>query len=183
MKKLLAALLVSAFALGASAGAETYAAGGYYTIDYPDSMVLDNTAYTDDSTEDTQWLFLLSGDDYLIDAALTSVPDYAGFTLSAATDAEKADYIAEVINTFADSSPSLMTIVNSQSGVPFYVFSFTDDQGGYYYAETIADGMSVNFCCYYFEASTPPDTELMTNLINVLSTYRPMAAESTEDAA
>jgi hypothetical protein len=149
----------------------------------PDSMVLDDTAYAGDSTEDMLWLFLLSGENYLIDAALTSVPEYAGFTLSTATDAQKAEYIAEVMDSFADSGPSLMTIMDSQSGVPFYVFSLTDDQGSYYYAETIADGVSVNFCCYYFDASIAPDTELLANLKNVLNTYRPMPAENEEAEA
>ena len=74
----------------AAASAQPYAAGAYYSIDYPDSFTLDNASYTDQSTEENQWLFMLTGNDCLIDAAATTVEDYKGFTLADATSTEKS---------------------------------------------------------------------------------------------
>jgi hypothetical protein len=144
MKKLIAVVLSLSilFTLSAAAAA-SYTAGDYYTVDYPEALTVDDESYTDESTEDDLWLFMLVGDDYLIDAGLTTVEAYEGFSLYSATDAQKADYIAEALETFADSNPSLVDIVNAQSDIPFYIYSLEDSDGVYYYAETITNGVSV----------------------------------------
>lgn len=173
MKKLAAFALALAL-LFTTAAAETYTAGGYYTVDYPDTLTLDDTTYQSDSTDTSTWLFMLLGDDYLIDASMSVVDEYAGFSLTDATDAEKQAYLAEVLASFADQSPALVGTVTAGSGVPFYLFSMEDSDGEYYYAETILDGNSVNFCCYYYDATVVPDTMLLSNLKTVLSTYTPV---------
>jgi FlaG/FlaF family flagellin (archaellin) len=183
MKKRMAVLLMLAlvFTLTAAA-AQTYTSGNYYTIVYPDSLQMDDTSHTDESSENNQWLFTLSGDDYLIDAALTSVEEFANFSHYSATDAEKANYLSEVLSTFADSNPSLVDVVETADGIPFYIFSLEDSDGVYYYAETITNGISVNFCCYYYDATIPPDTMLLYNLESVLRSFTPVV-EQTEDSA
>ncbi|MCE5344413.1 MAG: hypothetical protein LLF96_12645 [Eubacteriales bacterium] len=184
MKKWIAVLLVMTLvlALASTAAAATYTSGDYYTIEYSDSLLLDDTSHTDESTEDNQWLFTLTGEDYLIDAALTKVEEFAGFSHYSATDAQKADYIAEVMSTFADSNPSLVDVVDTTGGIPFYIFSLEDSDGMYYYAETITNGVSVNFCCYYYDADTLPDTMLLYNLESMLRTFQPVISQTDDNA-
>ncbi len=175
MKKFMAVLLALALLCGVAA-AETYTAGHYYTIDYPDALSLDDSSYTDDNTDTSTWLFMLLGDDYLIDASVSTVEEYAGFSLQGADETQKQDYINEVMSTFADQTPALADTFTAADGVPFYVFSMEDSDGQYYYAETIISGESMNFCCYYYDASTAPDAALLSALKTVLSTYRAAGA-------
>lgn len=171
MKKLMAVLLALALLCGVAA-AETYTAGSYYTIDYPDTLSLDDSSYTDDSTTTSTWLFMLLGDNYMIDASVSTVEAYAGFSLQSADDTEKQNYINEVMSTFADQTPAQVDTFTAADGVPFYVFSMEDSDGQYYYAETIVSGERINFCCYYYDASVAPDAALLSALKTVLSTYR-----------
>ncbi len=178
MKKPAALLLALclAFTLPAAAFAATYSAGGYYTVDYPDALTLDDTSYADENTEEDVWLFMLSGDDYLIDASINTVDDYAGFSLYDATEEEKQAYLAEVADTFADKGATLVDTVMPESGIPFYIFSMEDSDGPYYFAETIANGASVSFCCYYDDAGAALDEPLLNHLKEVLVTFRPTTA-------
>jgi hypothetical protein len=183
MKKRIAVLLALALAFTlTAAAAQTYTAGDYFTIVYPDSLQLDDTSHTDESTENNQWLFTLSGDDYLVDAALTSVDEFANFSHYSATDAEKANYLSTVLSSFANYNPSLVDVVETGDGIPFYIFSLEDSDGMYYYAETITNGISVNFCSYYYDANASPDTMLLYNLESVLRSFKPVV-EQTEDSA
>jgi hypothetical protein len=186
MRKMAALLLavLMALALPALAFAATYTASGYFTIDYPDTMELDDTSYTNENTEDDAWLFMLSGDGYLVDVSISTVEEYAGFSLYSATDEEKEAYVAEVQDTFADNSATLVGTLSlgdetTENVIPFYVFSMEDSDGPYYFAETIANGASLNFCCYYEDATAALDDALLENLNAILGTFRPVTDEDT----
>ncbi|NLI22923.1 MAG: hypothetical protein GX418_15420 [Clostridiales bacterium] len=173
MKKLAALSLALLLALSLTAAtAETYAAGSYYTIDYPETLTLDNTSYTDESSADYEWLFMLTGEDYLIDASLSPVSDYEGFSLYSATEDEKQAYVEDTLSAYSDESAVLTDTLTTGEGVPFYIFTMEDSDGVYLYAETIANGQSVNFCCYYNDGSAAPDDTLLGYLRTVLETFR-----------
>jgi len=177
MKKIAALALTLMLVLSLSltaAAAETYTAGSYYTIEYPDdTLTLDDTSYTEDSTEDSTWLFMLEGDDYLIDASIGKLDGYEGVSLYSASDEDKAAYVADTLEDFADESPALADTLNTASGVPFYIYSLESSDGAYYYAETIANGVSVNFCCYYNDTELPLDADLLAAFESILSTFQP----------
>ena len=179
MKKWVAALV--ALCLPLVAFAETYTAGGYYTIDYPEAYTLDDTSYTDESTEDNLWLFLLDGETYLIDASVATVEGYEGFSLIGATDEEKQQYVETTLDSFAGQNAVLADTLTAASGVPFYVFSMEDSDGPYYYAETILNGTSAYFYCYYDDTTRAPDAALMADLKTVLQTFRPATTEESSD--
>ncbi len=178
MRKWVAALVALLLCLPLVALGETYTAGGYYTIDYPDTYTLDDTSYTDESTTDNIWLFLLDGETCLIDASVATVDGYEGFSLTNATDKEKQQYVADTLASFTDQNAALADTLTAASGVPFYVFSMEDSDGPYYYAETILNGTSAYFYCYYDDTTHAPDAALMTDLKTVLQTFRP--AETAE---
>ena len=172
MKKLVALSLALLLVLSLTvASAEAYSAHGYYTIDYPATLTLDDTSYTDENTTDDIWLFMLSDDAYLIDAYITKLDDYAGFSLYSATDAEKETYVKDTLDAYADQNAALADTLVTAEGIPFYVYAMEESDGVYYFAETIANGASINFCCYYDDAKKPLDSALLTNLEAVLSTF------------
>lgn len=179
MKKWLAALLSLSMVLSlAAAGADSYTAGDHYTIEYPDTMVLDDTAYADGNTQNNEWLFMLTGEGFLIDAYLTTLENYApDFSLSAAGDAGIKEYLDEAAEAFSDRNPVLTATVTTDGGIPFYIFRLTDADGPYLYAETIANGVSVNFICYYVDGVTEPDGALRGALEALLYTFTPALDE------
>ncbi len=175
------ALLVALLLPFAAASAQTYTASTYYTIDYPDTLTLDDTSYKSDSTEDYLWLFLLDGGTYYIDASISTADGYEGFSLFNATEEEKQAYLDDSLADFADQNATFADIITTDGGIPFYVFSMKDSDGPYYFAETIANGSSISFCCYYEDISATPDAPLLSHLKTVLKTFRPVT-QSAGDA-
>lgn len=179
MKKLAAFSLALLMALSlTAASAQTYMAGNYYTIDYPDTLTLDDTSYTDENTEDNTWLYMLEGDSYLIDASISTASGYEGFSLYNASEADRQSYVDDTLDAYADDNATLVDTL-TVGNVPFYIFSMEDSDGPYYYAETLANGASINFCCYYNDANATPDEALLKNLEAVLTTFKPASAGNT----
>lgn len=174
MKRLLCltlALLLS-LSLTAAAQAERYTAGTYYTIEYPDSLTLDDTSYTDENSEDYTWLFLLQGDDYLIDASLSPADGYEGVSLFSQDEADRQAYVDQTLEDYSAYGIALVDTLTVEN-VPFYLFSLDEGDGPYYYAETIANGVSILFTCYYNDAETALDAALLSDFETVLKTFRP----------
>lgn len=174
MKRLAALALALLMALGvACASAETYTAGNFYTLDYPEELTLDNETYTADTTDDYIWLFMLYGD-YVIDAALTPAEGYEGVNLYEATEDERLTYLDDTLEAFADESAKYVDELTSTGGYPFYILSMDSEDGPYYYAETLIQGTSVNFCCYYDDESAALDQDLLDSFMQVLTSVRPV---------
>lgn len=181
MKKLIALTLALLLTFSLTAAfAQTYTAGQYYTIDYNDDLTLDNTSYTSENTSDNLWLFMLYNDDYLIDAGLSAAEGYEGVSLYAADQDVRDAYVKETLESFADDNIQLVDELTTVSGFPFYLYSMEDSDGAYYYAETIANGSCVSFCCYYHDANAPLDDTLLQHLSEMLITLRPAEEESTD---
>lgn len=176
MKKLAALALALLMALSlTSAFAQTYTAINYYTIDYDENdLTLDDTSYTSENTADSQWLFMLSNDEYIIDASIDAVDGYEGFSLFSASQADRDSFVSDTLDSFSDENAALVKTVELSGGIPFYIFSMDNSDGPYYYAETIANGNSVNFCCYYVDASAALDDALLAHLVELLNTFKPV---------
>lgn len=179
MKKLLAVLLSLSMALAmAAAGADTYTVNAHYTVEYPDTMVMDDTAYADENTQNNAWLFMLEGEGFLIDAYLTTLENYdPDFSLSAADEDGIQAYLDEVMDAFSSRSPVPAGSVTTDGGIPFYILRLVDSDGPYLYAETIENGVSVNFICYYVDGVSEPDAALLSTLEALLYTLTPIADE------
>jgi hypothetical protein len=185
MKKLVALTLAVLLVLSATfASAATYSAGNYYTLDYDDSLTLDHTTYNGDTTDDYIWLFMLYNEMYMVDAALEPAPGYEGVSLYEADEDAREAYVAETLDTFADSNAAYVDALTSVSGYPFYVYSMEDSDGVYYYGETIISGTSVNLCCYYFDTAAKLDDTLLEAFERLLITIRPVdtAGDASADA-
>ena len=175
MKKLAAGLLALLMTLTLTlATAETYSAGSYYTIDYPDTLTLDDATYTDELTDDSRWLYLLYDENYLIDATLEHVTGYEGESLYNADQDERDAYVADTLAAYADDDIALVREITTVSGFPFYIYSREGTDGAFYFAETIANGTSVNFTAYYADAGRALDDDLLEALTEVLITLRPV---------
>ncbi|HNW87029.1 MAG TPA: hypothetical protein PLP25_06510 [Candidatus Limiplasma sp.] len=183
MKKIAALSLALLLALSLTvASAQTYTAGSYYTIDYPDTLTLDDTSYTDENTADNTWLYMLEGEDYLIDASISTASGYEGFSLYSASDADRQAYVDDTLDAYADDNAALVDTL-TVGNIPFYIFSMEDSDGPYYYAETLANGASINFCCYYSDAGATPDEALLKDLETVLGTFKPVSSGAVTSSA
>lgn len=185
MKKLVALTLAAllAFTLTAATAA-TYTAGKFYTLDYPDDLTLDDTSYTDETTEDYIWLYTLYNEDYRMDAALEPVTGNEGKSLYEMTEAERDAYLDFALEDFTEFNAEYVDDVTSTSGYPFLVFTMDEGDGAYYFAETLIDGTSVNLCCYYNDVDAAPDDALLLMFEQVLITIRPVdAADGAAKAA
>lgn len=179
MKKIvaltLAALLV--FSIG-FAFAATYTAGKYYTMDYDaHAFWLDNTSNTEENTDDYKWLYMLYDDNMVIDAVLVPAYGYEGVNLYEADEDEREAYVAETLESFAEYNAVYVDALTSVSGYPFYIFSMEDEDGPYYFGETIIGGTSVNLNCYYSDKTAEPDDALLEALEELLITIRPAEPE------
>lgn len=178
MKKKMAILLALALVFALStAAADAYLVAGYYTIEYPDTLQLDSETYSLDNTEDDIWVYLLENDDYIIDAYLTATGIYEDFSLTGADESGIAEYLEEAMTSFDEQNPSLADVFTANSGTVFYIYSMSDSTGPYLFAETIEDGISINFICYYFDATAEADAALLEALETVLVTYVPVTEE------
>lgn len=184
MKKLFALTLAAllAFTLTAATAA-TYTAGNFYTLDYPDDLTLDDTSYTGETTDSYIWLYMLSNEDYAIDAALEPVVEYAGKSLYEMTQEERDAYVDFALTDFATDNAEYVDEVTSTSGFPFLIFTMDSGDGTYYFAETLIEGTSVNLCCYYNDADSAPDDALLQAFEQVLITIRPVDEAGSADNA
>ena len=185
MKKLAAGLLALLMTLTLTlATAETYSAGSYYTIDYPDTLTLDTATDDEENTQDYQWLFMLYNDQLTIEATLAKADGYDSVSLYEATEDERDAYVQDTLDAYADDNIAFVEELTTVSGFPFYIYTMEDDDGTYYFAETIARGVSVNFYAYYEADNAAPDEALLTTLAEMLTTLRPVDdATTTTDSA
>lgn len=166
-KTILAALVLLLCCLCLPALAVEYNAGGIYTVRYDESTYrIDDTAYLNENTDEYSWLFMLynSTEDIFIDAAMEVIPEFEGITLFSADAQGRSDYLAATLDAFADQDIQyLTTITAGEWQIPFYVYSMTDEDGSFLYAETIVNG-----CAIHFNANHPNSSELSDALLPAL---------------
>lgn len=171
---LLCLILVLCLSIGTSLAAE-YTANGLFTITYDDTLALDDATYAADNTENARWLFMLSKDNAIIDAQVAlEDEDYANFSMSSATEEERQAYVDYFLDSYADMDAKLITsLAVSEQSIPFYLYTITDEDGLYYFAETVEKGYSIGFYAYY-EDETPSDGALLEMLEGVLYSFQPL---------
>lgn len=176
MKKLVVLLLTLTLCFGAAfALAAEYTASALYTITYDDAVFTLDTSYADTSSEGERWLFSLTHDKMVVEGVQEPIQGEESLDLLTATPEALQEYIDGVYDYFADQCPELITTIKTtREGVPFYVFSLRDEEGTYYYAETMVKGMSLGFYAYYTDVDA--DDALLDALTQLLETYVPAAA-------
>ena len=180
-KTLLAALcLLLLCSLCAPALAVEYNAGGIYTVQFDETAYrIDDTAYMDENTNEYVWLFMLYDDekDIFIDAAMEAIPEFEGQTLFTADAVSRSRYLEATLDAFADQNIKYVdTVMAGEMQIPFYVYRMTDEDGHFYYAETIVNG-----CAIHFNANHPDTGELTEELLaaleELLTTFAPVIPE------
>lgn len=166
-KTFLAALVLLLCSLCLPALAVEYNAGGIYTIRYDENTYrIDDTAYLNENTDEYSWLFMLYNqqEDIFIDAAMELIPEFEGTTLFSADAQTLSDYLAATLDAFADQDiQHLVTITAGGRQIPFYVYSMTDEDGSFLYAETVVNG-----CSIYFNVNHPNSSQLSDALLPAL---------------
>ena len=103
-------------------------------------------------------------EDIFIDAAMELIPEFEGTTLFSADAQTLSDYLAATLDAFADQDiQHLVTITAGGRQIPFYVYSMTDEDGSFLYAETVVNG-----CSIYFNVNHPNSSQLSDALLPAL---------------
>lgn len=175
MKKLLAVLLCTLFCLASSwALAADYTAPGLFTITYDDTAYkLDNNSYLSERTDgEFTWLFLLYGDDTIIDVEANHLMDFQGLTFLTASEEERQAYVDYFLDLYAEEDAELVaSLTSAKDEIPFYVFSMQDEDGLYYQAETVVKGYSLDF--YAYHEYLDPDDALLEDLKALVESFVP----------
>lgn len=177
MKKPVALALLLALALilgSASALAESYAISGVGSVQLPDGYDVDDTTYTYENTDTSQWKFLAADSEMLLECYYDQLDDYAGVSLANDSPEELQTYIDDTVAAFTNESTvvSVVETVRGDSGVPFVIYAMTDDIGSFYYAETILDGWCLSLSFYTEAGDTLPSSRL-PELKTILSSFQP----------
>lgn len=174
MKRTLCLLLCLCLCLctGVALGAQ-YTAGGLFTITYDDQLLLDDTAYLAENTDDHRWLFLLTDRTWLVDVSVEIIEGYEGFSLHEAAPDERELYLMDVLDSMSDYKAESLGWIYA-GDVPFLLIKLYDDEGGYLMAETVAGGCAIDFMIYYGDLETEADAALEQVLRDVVSTFVPV---------
>lgn len=175
MKKLLALLLCTLFCFASAwALAADYTTPGLFTITYDDTAYeLDDNSLLSERTDDEfTWLFMLYGDDAIIDVEAEKLMDFQDLTFLTASEEEKQAYVDYFLDFYADDDAMLIeTLTSEKDGIPFYVFSMQDEDGLYYRAETVVKGYALDFYAYY--ENRDPDDALLEDLKALVKSFIP----------
>lgn len=177
MKQIRTALTIAVISLclcTPTALARTYTAKDCFSISYDDAVyTLDDTTYSNENTsQNAHWFFIIYNDEMMIDASAELLTDYAGQSLPGANEAVLAAYVDDMLDVYSDENAALVTSVKAGSqGIPFYIFSYTNEDGPYLMAETVLNGYALQFMTYYNDADLPVDDRLTQSLITLLDTF------------
>lgn len=175
MKKLLALLLCTLFCLACTwALAADYTVPGLFTITYDDTVYeLDDNSYLSEKADDGfTWLFILYGDDALIDVEAEKLMDFPDLTFLSASEEERQAYVDYFLDSYADEDAELIaSLTSTKDGIPFYVFSMQDEDGLYYQAETVVKGYALDFYGYY--ENREPDDALLEDMKALVESFIP----------
>ncbi len=174
-KRIIMLLLCAAMTLAplCASQAEAYTVPGLYTVEYEDGAVIDDTSYLHDKTDTYTWLFMICGSDYAIDASMTKMDFYEGMSLYSATEDERTAYLEDTKLMLEEFNGEYLGIVD-KIGIPFYVFSCENDDGAYLWAETVANGYTLDFYCYYDDDRMPVDEALLEKFSAMLESFEPV---------
>ncbi|MDD3334633.1 MAG: hypothetical protein PHI98_03845 [Eubacteriales bacterium] len=160
-----------------SAFAQTYTAGSYFTVTYDsDVYTLDDVTYESENTsDDSHWFFILYNDEIMFDVSMVKLEEYESLSLTTADDTAKQSYIDDTLDYYSDENATLLTsLAAGTKSIPFYVYSFQNEDGPYLMAETVQKGYAIDFMAYYNDASVPVDDALAKELSTLLGTFEPV---------
>lgn len=175
MKKLLALLLCILSCLACvCALAADYNVPGLFTITYDDTAYeLNNNSFLSErADEEFTWLFILYGDDAIIDVEAEKLIDFPDLTFLTASEEERQDYVDYFLDLYGDADAELVaSLTSAKDGIPFYVFSMQDEDGLYYQAETVVKGYALDFYASYEDRD--PDDALLEDLTALVESFIP----------
>ena len=182
MKRCLALFTVLLLALPMACPAEK--AGGqvfetqYFTMQLPEDWTIDTREL--EKEEDMEMLGYLFGPedaDWVLESAIMYYKDLKDIALWNSDEEEMQDYIDAVLEDFKDEEPEyLKTVMAGQ--IPFVLIRAVDDDGPYYYADTMTNGYAIVFYAYIarndLDRTLEPTEEQMQQLEEILLTFAPV---------
>lgn len=182
MKKIIALLLTLALCLSAlSALAAEKTAQGLFTVTYDETRFTVEEQATSESMNvepSVNWLFALTDGKVTLEAVTEPLDAFPELTLATATDDERQAYVDYFLDTYAMEDAKYEGLILTQKdSLPFELFTLEDEEGHYYYAETVVKGLTIGFYCYYegVGEAFDPDDALYDLFATFLEGYAPAA--------
>lgn len=119
----------------------------YFTLTLPDGWVYDTEDAETEMTDNEQYLGLFGsfGDrGFVVDSYLMYLEELKDISLWNLEEAELQDYADIIMSVLEEDNPEYLGVVTAGS-IPFILIRATDEEGEYLYADTVANGHSIQF--------------------------------------
>jgi hypothetical protein len=174
---LLAAVLLALPACAALAESGQTFTTEYYTLTLPADWTIDTSNL--ESEEDFQVLgsfYSPENPGLVIEAGLVHYADMSDVSLWNADEETMQNYIDAVMEDMKDENPEYVSTLKV-GAIPFLVFKVSDEDGPFYYIDTMTNGYAVVF--YAYSAGSDSDALLhmsqaeWAQVESILSTFKP----------
>ena len=176
---LLALALLAAMACPALGEAANTFSTAYYTLTLPEGWTIETSDLDkEENSEELGALYDPNDPGMVLEAGLIYYKDLDDITLWNADENTMQAYIDAILSDFEEDNPEYVTTLNA-GAIPFIVIRAEDDDGPYYYIDTMTNGYAVVF--YAYCASSDSDATLpltdadWAQIEQILSTFQPVA--------
>ena len=185
MKKILSLILILAV-LFTAAWAEPVGGilfeTGWYTLTLPGNWKIDLDDISESETgsfEDLGFMYAMEDDGLAIEASKEYYESLEGISLWDVTDEDFRAYMDMLLEEFADDGAFAYDPVYAGE-IPFVLIHREDEEGEFYYAETVADGYVLSFYAYALDWDSnylPLQAKHLETFREILGSFQPNASQ------
>ena len=162
-----------------AAAAETFSTS-YFSLDLPDGWEIDTTDLEEEENAKTLGLFFgKTSDGFLVgNAFLVNNEGWKDVSLWNSSEEELKEYADSLLEDFADTNPELIGTVLAMDGkIPLVMIRGTDKDGEFVYADTMTNGVSIEFEFYVSDdegdKQLPLTDEHIEQIKTILTSLKP----------
>lgn len=153
----------------------------YYTLTLPGNWRIDlDDLEKEDQFEELGFMYAREDDGLAIEAALEYYEGLDGISLWDADEEEFQDYVDMILEEFAEDGAYALDPVYA-GAIPFIIIRCEDDDGEYFYAETVTNGYVLNFYAYALDWDSnylPLQDKHLDTFREILGTFQPNAQQA-----
>ena len=184
MKKTLSLILILSVLLTAAWAAADDSVlfeNEYYTLTLPGNWRIDLDDVKKEGTfEDLGFMYAREDDGLAIEAGLEYYERLDGISLWDADEEDFQAYVDMILEEFAEDGAYVLDPVYA-SAIPFIIIRCEDDDGEYFYAETVTNGYVLSFYAYALDWDSnylPLKNKHLDTFREILGTFQPNAQQA-----
>ena len=183
MKRIIARIVLAAvLALGMTSAlgealTQTFATG-YFTLDIPGDWEIDTSDLDkEDGYEELGDIYASGKGGMVIETGLVTYENLKDISLWNADEATMQSYIDSVLSDYADDHAEYVDTIRAGS-IPFVAFKCQDEDGPYYYLDTMTNGYAIEFFAYVLdedgETMMEPTAADWALLQRIVTSFKPV---------